>query len=202
MLERVTVIDTPKINNYEDYTKQLTELVLSNLIEFGGKRKYFIPVEGKTNAYKTIEADFPKLKVDTAFNYQINISSELPKNRARIAEMANQLMEKQMQYQQAGQEVDLITPEEWLMLQDLPTKEYMLERMGIQRVRSSIEDVSQVLFQYAELTKKGVDPTEAMMAVAQTMENKRKGITEQSVDPLMQAGEEVIPSDTSSPTFG
>ena len=39
MLERVTVIDTPKINNYEDYTKRLTELVLSNMIEFGGTRE-------------------------------------------------------------------------------------------------------------------------------------------------------------------
>ena len=78
----------------------------------------------------------------------------------------------------------------------------MLERMGIQRNRSAIEDVSQVLFQYAELTRKGIDPTEAMMAVAKTMENKRKGVTDQPVDPLMQAGEEVLPSDTSTPTFG
>lgn len=202
MLERVTVIDTPKINNFEDYTKQLTELVLGNLIEFGGKRKYYYPVPDKVDEFKTVEVDFPKLDAATTFSYQINISSELPKNRARIAEMANQLMEKQMQYQQSGQEVDLITPEEWLMLQDLPTKEYMLERMGIQRNRSAIEDVSQVLFQYAELTRKGIDPTEAMMAVAKTMENKRKGVTDQPVDPLMQAGEEVLPSDTSTPTFG
>ena len=45
------------------------------------------------------------------FKYQIHISADLPKNRQRIAEMANQLMEKQMQYKQAGEEVDLITPE-------------------------------------------------------------------------------------------
>ena len=30
------------------------------------------------------------------------------------------------------------------MMQDLPMKEYMLERMGIQRQRDSIEEVSQV----------------------------------------------------------
>lgn len=204
MLERVTVIDTPKINNYEDYTKQLTELVLSNLIQFGGKRKYFYPIPNKVNEYKTIEADFPKLDEKTAFNYQINISSELPKNRARIAEMANQLMEKQMQYQQAGQEVDLITPEEWLMLQDLPTKEFMLDRMGVQRLNNALEDVSQTLFQYAGLTQKGMDPNEALMAVAKTMKNKKQGklLQEPEVDPLAQAGGGMLPGDTPVPDFG
>ena len=204
MLERVTVIDTPKINNYEDYTKQLTELVLSNLIQFGGKRKYFYPIPNKVNEYKTIEADFLKLDEKTVFNYQINISSELPKNRARIAEMANQLMEKQMQYQQAGQEVDLITPEEWLMLQDLPTKEFMLDRMGVQRLNNALEDVSQTLFQYAGLTQKGMDPNEALMAVAKTMKNKKQGklLQEPEVDPLAQAGGGMLPGDTPVPDFG
>ena len=54
--------------------------------------------------------------------------------------MANMLMEKQMQYQESGSSVQLITEEEWLMMQDLPMKEYMLERMGIQRQRDSIEE--------------------------------------------------------------
>ena len=204
MLERVTVIDTPKISNFEDYTKQLTELVLSNLIQFGGKRKYFYPIPNRVNEYKTVEVDFPKLDPDTAFSYQINISSELPKNRARIAEMANQLMEKQMQYQQAGQEVDLITPEEWLMLQDLPTKEFMLDRMGVQRLNSALEDVSQTLFQYAGLTKNGMDPNEALMAVARTMKDKRQGkiMQEPAIDPLVQAGGGTLPSDTPVPEFG
>ena len=59
-----------------------------------------------------------------------------------------------MQYQQAGQSVDLITTEEWLQLQDLPFKELMLERMGLQRLDNATEDVSQVLFQYADLIQK------------------------------------------------
>lgn len=203
MLERVTVIDTPKINNYEDYTKRLTELVLSNMIEFGGTREYFYPIPNKVDEYKTVKVDFPKLKESTVFNYQINISSALPKNRARIAEMANQLMEKQMQYQQAGQQVDLITPEEWLMLQDIPTKEFMLDRMGVQRMSSAIEDVSQTLFEYAGLTQNGMDPTEAMMAVAKSMKDKRQGklMQEPEVDPLIQAGGGTLPADTAMPQF-
>lgn len=198
MINRTTVIDTPKISNFEKYTKQLTELVLHNLIEFSAMRKYLIPDLKKPNTYKSIEVDFPKLDTATVFNYQINISTALPKNKARIAEMANQLMEKQMQYQQSGEQIDLITPEEWLMMQDLPMKEYMLERMGIQRLSNAVEDVSQILFEYAGLTKQGVDPNQAMLAVANTLKGRRAGApTAEAADPLMQAGISAMPGDAS-----
>lgn len=200
-LNRVTIIDTPKIENFEDYAKQLTELVLANLIEFGGKRKYLIKDNEHVNTYKSIEVDFPKLDSQTVFNYQINVSSELPRNKARLAEMANQLMEKQMQYQQQGESVDLITVEEWLMCQDLPMKEYMLERMGIQRMNNEVENVSQTLFQFAELTKNGMNPQDAMMAVAKSLRDKKAGKlpAEPEVNPLMQEG--MLPEDTQMPQF-
>lgn len=201
MINRVTVIDTPKIENFEDYTKQLTELVLANLVEFGDKREYLLKDPEKANTFKTITVDFPKLKLETLYNYQINISSELPRNKARIAEMANQLMEKQMQYQQQGDSVDLITTEEWLMMQDLPMKEYMLERMGVQRMNNEVENVSQVLFQFAELTKNGMNPQDAMMAVAKSLKDKRAGIVpeEPQISPLVDEGQ--LPPETAMPQF-
>ena len=201
-LNRVTVIDTPKIDNFEGYAKQLTELVLANLIEFGGSRKYFVKDPTTSNKYKTIDVKFPELKLDTAYNYQINISSELPRNKARIAEMANQLMEKQLQYQQQGESVDLITTEEWLMMQDLPMKEYMLERMGIQRMNNEVENVAQTLFEFAELTKQGMSPQDALMAVAKSLRDKKAGLApeEPQVNPLMQEG--VLPENIPTPQFG
>ena len=201
-LNRVTVIDTPKIENFEDYAKQLTELVLANLIEFGGRRKYLVKDQEKVNTYKTVEVDFPKLNSETVFNYQINVSSELPRNKARIAEMANQLMEKQLQYQQQGDAVDLITVEEWLMCQDLPMKEYMLERMGIQRMNNEVENVSQTLFQFAELTKNGMSPQDALLATAKSLKDKKAGKMpeEPEVNPLMQEG--MVPENIPMPQFG
>lgn len=201
-LNRVTVIDTPKIENFEDYAKQLTELVLANLIEFGGTRKYLVKDLEKVNTYKTIEVKFPALKSETVFNYQINVSSELPRNKARIAEMANQLMEKQMQYTQQGESVDLITVEEWLMCQDLPMKEYMQERMGVQRLNNEVENVSQTLFEFAELTKQGMSPQDALLAVAKSLKDKRMGKIpeEPQVNPLIQEG--MVPENVPTPEFG
>lgn len=175
MLNRVTMIDTPKIMMYERYARQLTQLVLMNLVNYCPKRKYFKKAPNKYNKWESIEVDFPKIDSDTLFDYELVISSELPKNKHRIAELANLLMEKQMQYQQAGQSVDLITTEEWLQLQDLPFKELMLERMGLQRLDNATEDVSQVLFQYADLIQKGANPEDAITATADTLAKKRAG---------------------------
>lgn len=174
MLNRVTLIDTPKIKNYEKYTRRLTQLILSNLIQFCPKRYYFYrrPDEVK---WSSTTVDFPKIDEKTLFNYTINISSELPKNKARLEATANMLMEKQMQYRQQGDNVQLITEEEWLRLQDLPNKEYMLERMGMQRQTDAIQEASGVLYEYAELIKNGIAPEEALMMVAETLRKKRQG---------------------------
>lgn len=186
MLNRVTLIDTPKILLYEQYTKRLTKLVLANMLEFSPKRKYFVQKAGTTN-WETVEIDFPKIDSDTLFGYSINISSELPKNKQRIAATADMLMEKQMQYSQQGNNVQLITEEEWLELQDLPNKERMLERMGVQRQQDVVEEVSQVLFQYADLIQNGVNPEDALLSTAQSLQDKRMG----NMD--MLGGENIIP---------
>ena len=182
MIDRMTLVDVPRIDRLEDYTKELTELVLLNLIEFAPKRVYIVAAPNtplQKQKYTAKYVDFPSLTKDgksAIFKYQVHVSADLPKNRQRIAEMANQLMEKQMQYKQAGEQVDLITPEEWLRLQDIPIREQMLERMGLQRQSNAVEDTSQVLFEYAELTKQGMNPEEAMLAVANSLNNKRQGL--------------------------
>lgn len=189
MLNRVTVIDTPKIVNYEHYTLRLTKLILGNFLEYSPNRKYFFK-DQKTNRWRTEEVKFHDIDADTLFNYQINISSELPKNKARIAQMANVMMEKQMQYGANGNGPTMITPEEWLMFQDLPNREYMLERMGIERLQNTIEEVSQTLFEYANLTKGGLDPESAILAVANSVDQRRKGMMpeEPPVPPIVQEG--------------
>lgn len=183
MLNRVTLIDTPKIMNYEAYAKRLTQLVLSNFIHYSPKRSFYYK-KPNTTKWESVALDFPKIDNDTLFNYQIIISSELPKNRQRVAAMANMLMEKQMQYQQQGTQVQLITEEEWLMFQDLPNKEFMLERMGVQRMQDATQEVAQVLYDYAGLIENGMTPNDALLATAQHLKDTRVGTApEESLDP-------------------
>lgn len=197
MLNRVTLIDTPKIALYEDYSRQLAQLILWNYLEFSNKRKFFRKNPMKPNTYETVEVDFPEIDKETLFDYELFISSELPKNKARIAEAANQLMEKQMQYnkQNGGANgVQLITEEEWLELQDLPFKERMMQRMGMQRELDMVEQVTQTLFQYSELVNSGMDPQSAVEATAQTLNNQRQGINEPGMPPAVSAANPAVPA--------
>ena len=185
MLDQVTMIDQPKIVNYEKYAKRVSQLVLMNMLEFSEKRKYFYK-DPRSTSYKTVEVNFPDIDTDTLFAYDLNISPMLPKNKQRVAQMANVLMEKQMQYQGTGQQVTLITPEEWLMFQDIPNKEFMLERMGIERSQDYIKKVSETIFTYAKLTETGMDPAEAMVQTAQSLQNKERPQADQV--PLSEIG--------------
>ena len=169
MLDQVTMIDAPKVEAYQHYSKRLTELIISNYIHYAAKRKYFVQNKSNLKKWNTVEVDFPEIDVDTIFNYEMSISSDLPKNKSRIEAMANRLMEMQMQYQGMGVDVDLITPEEYLMMQDLPMREYMQERMDIQRSHSWNEVVAQTITEYAGLIESGLDSNEAMAMTAQTL---------------------------------
>ena len=172
MLAQATLIDAPKILCYEHYAKELTKLVIGNLIEFSAKRKY-LRSDGSGRHWKVAEVNFPKVSADSIYSYEISISSELPKSKQRIAEFATKVMEMQLQYKQAGSEVELMKPEEWLYFQDSPIREYMTERMGLERLQSITEDVAEVIVGFSELTKNGMDPDLAVDAMAQNLLSKR-----------------------------
>lgn len=183
MLDQVTMIDAPKVDNYERYCRQLTNLIVYNYLTFGWKREYFHQ-NPQTLEWSTVEVDFPSIDADTVFSYEMLISSELPKNKARVEAVANHLMEMQMQYQAQGIDVDLITPEEWLMMQDLPMREYMQERMGIQRTQNWMAIVSQAVTQYTGMVQNGVNPEDAIAATADTMQRQAQPTGQQ--DPVQQ----------------
>lgn len=184
MLDQVTMIDAPKVENYERYCKRLTYLIVTNLLTYSWERSYFVQ-NPRTLEWKTVTVDFPSIDPDTIFSYEMAISSELPKNKSRIESVANHLMEMQMQYQGQGIDVDIITPEEWLMMQDLPMREYMQERMGIQRTQNWVTMVSQAVTQYAGLVDQGVAPEEAIAATADTMARQAQPGGENAVQDQM-----------------
>lgn len=170
MLDQATLIDAPKVVNYEEYTVRLTQLILGNLKQYGQRRNYFIK-DPTTAKVQVITVNYDDLADNTVFEYGLDITAYLPRNRQRIAQMANIIMEKQMQYQQSNPngQVTLITPEEWLLMQDLPYKEYMLKRMGVERHKDYVDKVSKVIFQYAHLVENGLDPEEALLQTADSM---------------------------------
>ena len=179
MLNRVTLIDTPKIMNYERYAKRLTELTVRLMAEFSPDRKYVVKDDQLSTptkvVYKTIVIAADEMNPDTVFEYAIQISSELPKNKQRVQAWANNMMEKQMQYQSQGVQVDVITPEEWIRCQDVPYKEQILKRMGIQANLNAYIEAQNVIGEYAAMLERGDLPEDALAAAADGLQAMRMG---------------------------
>ena len=60
------------------------------------------------------------------------------------------LLEKQAQYQP---DPEIITVEEWLLMQDIPFKDMIFKRMGIQRNTTITEQVAKTLEMFATLVE-------------------------------------------------
>ena len=165
--------DNQKIMMYERYCKRLTELVVNNLVIFGDKREYTVkdPITQKAQVYTF---DFPKVDDDIRFRYALDLQTYLPRNKQRNATIANMLLEKQAQYQP---DPEIITVEEWLMMQDIPFKDMIFKRMGIQRNVTITEEVAKTLEMYATLVEGGYDPDAALDRVAEQIQADRTPTT-------------------------
>lgn len=166
MLLATSQRDNQKILMYEQYTKRLTELVVSNLIHFGDKRTYTV-TDPVTNVTKSVTFDFPEVDDDIRFRYALDIQTYLPRNKGRLAATANMLLEKQAQYKP---DPEIITVEEWLLMQDIPFKDMIFKRMGIQRNTHISEQVAKTLEMFADLVDGGMDPDRAVEQVVNQLQ--------------------------------
>jgi hypothetical protein len=77
------------------------------------------------------------------------------------------LLEKQAQYKP---DPEIITVEEWLLMQDIPFRDMIFKRMGIQRNTSITEQVAKTLEMFATLVDNGMDPDAAVEQVANQLQ--------------------------------
>lgn len=190
LMEATSQRDNQKILLYEMYSKRLTELVVNNLIEFGDKRTYTV-LDPITQQSKEVVLDFPEVDDDIRFRYTLDIQTYLPKNKARLATIANMLLEKQAQYKP---DPEIITVEEWLLMQDIPFKDMIFKRMGIQRNTTITEQVAKTLEMFAGLVDAGMNPDTAVEQVANQLQADQQMTTlgntasAQDIQSLVQGG--------------
>lgn len=165
--------DNQKILLWEEYCKRLTELVVNNIVTFGDKREYTVK-DPITQQVKVVSFDFPNVDDDIRFRYSLDIQTYLPRNKTRLAMIANMLLEKQAQYKP---DPEIITVEEWLLMQDIPFKDMIFKRMGIQRNTRITEQVAQTLEMFATLVEGGMEPDNAVEAVANQLQADQQQTT-------------------------
>ena len=189
MLAQTTMRDTTKINLYEVYAKDMSRLLVKFLIQYADKRSYLVKNEANKD-FKSIELNFPEISDDIQFEYALHISNHLPKNKMRMAQSADAIMEKSLQYQDpTGETPPLMEPEEWLSFQEFPQKDFMVERMKIQRQATKAQEVTEILSTFAGLLGQGIPPEEALELTVQALENP-EGLEQmmQGLDPTSGQG--------------
>lgn len=174
MLSRVTLVDAPKIITYEQYTVELSHLVISYYFEWSKVRELYFQ-NPRTTKWETIEVPLDKIDPKVLLHsYELDISSELPRNKQRLSVVADTMMQAQIQYSQSGQQVEIITPEEWVAMQDLgQAKEMFLERMGAQRMQDAATVAATVIGAYETMLGAGQSPEEAVLGAADVLQQTR-----------------------------
>ena len=168
--QRLTMRDNTRVALLQQYIYDITEYIMMMYLENGNKRK--VPVYDKYNEVKDmVELNFEQMKKDNLkFDFTCDITPNLPNNIQRRAEIANMLMEKQMQYNFQPQ---LISAEEWLATQDFPQKYKMLQRIRAERMRDDKQDLEADLVNYAGLVEQGMRPESAINQLVSEKQFKR-----------------------------
>lgn len=181
---RVTMLtDNSRITMLEEFTEDLTRLIIEYYIQHAGNRKYLVPKyseHGTNQVVKEIELNFMDYKKerdkgDFKFKYHIASSTLLPMNQANLFESARALYEMQGQYQFKN---PIVTEEDLVKFSDFPQKDLWLQRLQknkLNNIRTEIETIFMNVFViFQRLTAEGLDEsTAAEQAINMVVEEKQ-----------------------------
>lgn len=188
---RVSMLtDNSRITQLEEFTENLTRLVLSFYSEHAGDKEYVVPVYSKyetgniTNEVKLNFMDMNKEKIK--YKFKIAASTLLPMNQANLFEAARALYEMQGQY---GFERRIVTEEDLVKFSDFPQKDLWLQRIAKENLTDIKTDVEATFKNgfliYQKLLAGGLSEAQAAEQAIQMLVEEKQQI---AVDPNMARG--------------
>jgi hypothetical protein len=169
--QRIGMSDNSRILNLQKFIISVSELIMEYYLSNGDKNTS-IPSQSQDGFVNDIiSIDFEDLRNnDVHFDFTLNVSSSTPTSIHKLAEKADLLMEKQMQY---NPQPAVMTMEEWLKYQDIPQKYHILRRIQEERMRDDVEEVQSDIINYAGMVNDGMSPQSAVNQLAQERQLKR-----------------------------
>jgi hypothetical protein len=188
---RVSMLtDNSRITMLEEFTENLTRLVIKFYIEHAGDREYSIPKyseHGTGTIVKETKVNFMELKQNKVkFKYTIAASTLLPMNQANLFDAAKALYEMQGQY---GFKVPIVTEEDLVRFSDFPQKNLWLQRIAKQKlndVKTDVESTFKNAFLiYQKLLQEGMTDAQAAEQAINILVAEKQQI---AADPSMGRG--------------
>lgn len=188
---RVSMLtDNSRITMLEEFTEDLSRLIIQFYMEHGGVRNYSVPKYseyGTGNIVSETKLNFMDLKQsDVKFKFTIAASTLLPMNQANLFDAARALYEMQGQYQF---KVPIVTPEDLVRFSDFPQKNLWLQRLAKEKltdIKTDVESTFKNAFLiYQKLLQQGLSEAQAAeQAIAILVEEKQQ----MSMDPSLGRG--------------
>ena len=148
---RVTMLtDNARITLLEEFCEDITRLIVSYYMEYGGDTVYKVPKLSATGTNKVVSTT--KLSFadneHTEFDYMIAASTLLPMNQANLFESAKALYEMQGQYQF---KTPIITEQDLVRYSDFPQKDLILQRLEHDSQENVAQDLVSDLTNFASI---------------------------------------------------
>ena len=188
---RVSMLtDNSRITQLEEFTENLTRLMLKYYIAHAGDKEYIVPTyseHGTGKIVKEVKFNFLEMKTNKIdFGFTIAASTLLPMNQANLFDAAKALYEMQGQYQF---KTPIVTEEDLVKFSDFPQKDLWLQRIAkakLNDIKTDVESTFKNAFLiYQQLLQKGLDEAQAAEQAIQMLVEEKQQI---ALDPQMGKG--------------
>ncbi|NLF83993.1 MAG: hypothetical protein GX568_08435 [Candidatus Gastranaerophilales bacterium] len=188
---RVTMLtDNARITMLEEFTEDITRLIIEYYFNYGGDEVYEVPQLSATGTNQVVgvhRLNFKKmLDSKVTFDYHIAASTLLPMNQANLFESAKGLYEMQGQYQFKKQ---IITEEELIRYSDFPQKDLWLQRLARddnERIASTlVADLTNFASIFSRLLAEGLSEEQAAQNAIQILIEEKNSMKQ---DPSLGMG--------------
>lgn len=188
---RVSMLtDNSRITQLEEFTENLTRLMMKYYIAHAGDKEYIVPTyseHGTGKIVKEVKFNFLEMKTKKIdFGFTIAASTLLPMNQANLFDAAKALYEMQGQYQF---KTPIVTEEDLVKFSDFPQKDLWLQRIAkakLNDIKTDVETTFKNAFLiYQQLLQKGLDESQAAEQAIQMLVEEKQQI---ALDPQMGRG--------------
>lgn len=178
LVDRSTLRDQDQMYDLELFVEDISRLLLKMMSKLYTEER-FVNIAGKGE--KVTEESFISY-VGTEFDgldyeFENDVSAKSPLSRAKRKEDATNLLNLQGQY---GYEPKVITPQEFILSQDMIDGEAILDRMNREEMQNEVEEAMQVATMMMEAMQNGIPQEEIQMMA--------KAMIEQMNDPNQPTG--------------
>lgn len=172
LIERATIRDKDKMLQIDDFVERISHLIVLNIIHNWKEPRPITTIQPNGEAQFDQFQPVDKLTAENlTWRIRSNVYAKSPMTQASRRQQADKLLQTQGQFQFNP---PVITPEEWIKMQEFDDMADILKRMEEDRVRMEKEkaqdlagQITQIAQQISELVSQGVPMEQAVQQAEQ-----------------------------------